>query len=172
VCPAHPAAGVDEHRRSSRATSAVEAGSHERFADPSPLRGRADRQHAEAGLAIFEALNSIQPRYKPYRQALPVEPGALPDAATAAAAHAVLVKLMPDQAKELDAAYQADLAKLPDGPGKAAFFLRFGFTFDTWEVLADALARTVVRPLELPVGVVTALVGVPLFALLLRRTLA
>jgi iron complex transport system permease protein len=36
-------------------------------------------------------------------------------------------------------------------------------------VLADALARTVVRPLELPVGAVTALVGVPLFALLLRR---
>jgi iron complex transport system permease protein len=39
-------------------------------------------------------------------------------------------------------------------------------------VLADAIARTVVRPAELPVGVVTALVGVPLFALLLRRTLA
>lgn len=38
-------------------------------------------------------------------------------------------------------------------------------------VLADALARTVMRPLELPVGVVTALVGVPLFAILLRRTL-
>ncbi|HET8633896.1 MAG TPA: iron ABC transporter permease [Gemmatimonadales bacterium] len=38
-------------------------------------------------------------------------------------------------------------------------------------VLADALARTAMRPLELPVGVVTALVGVPLFALLLRRTL-
>jgi iron complex transport system permease protein len=38
-------------------------------------------------------------------------------------------------------------------------------------VLADAVARTVVRPAELPVGVVTALVGVPLFALLLRRTL-
>jgi iron complex transport system permease protein len=38
-------------------------------------------------------------------------------------------------------------------------------------VLADAVARTVVRPIELPVGVVTALVGVPLFAVLLRRTL-
>jgi iron complex transport system permease protein len=38
-------------------------------------------------------------------------------------------------------------------------------------VLADAVARTVVRPAELPVGVVTALVGVPLFAILLRRTL-
>ena len=39
-------------------------------------------------------------------------------------------------------------------------------------VLADVVARTAVRPLELPVGVVTALIGVPLFALLLRRTLA
>ena len=39
-------------------------------------------------------------------------------------------------------------------------------------VLADALARTIVRPAELPVGVVTAVVGVPLFAVLLRRTLA
>lgn len=38
-------------------------------------------------------------------------------------------------------------------------------------VVADALARSAVAPLELPVGVVTALVGVPLFALLLRRTL-
>ena len=34
-------------------------------------------------------------------------------------------------------------------------------------VLADVVSRTVVRPLELPVGVVTALIGVPLFALLL-----
>jgi iron complex transport system permease protein len=38
-------------------------------------------------------------------------------------------------------------------------------------VLADVVARTAVRPLELPVGVITALIGVPLFALLLRRTL-
>lgn len=37
-------------------------------------------------------------------------------------------------------------------------------------VLCDAVARTVVAPLELPVGVMTALVGVPLFAVLLRRT--
>jgi iron complex transport system permease protein len=39
-------------------------------------------------------------------------------------------------------------------------------------VLADAVSRTAVRPLELPVGVITALIGVPLFAVLLRRTLA
>jgi iron complex transport system permease protein len=36
-------------------------------------------------------------------------------------------------------------------------------------VLADTLARTAVAPRELPVGIVTALVGVPLFMLLLRR---
>jgi ABC-type Fe3+-siderophore transport system permease subunit len=39
----------------------------------------------------------------------------------------------------------------------------------TFLVLADALARTLFAPLELPVGVVTAAVGVPLFAVLLRR---
>jgi iron complex transport system permease protein len=39
-------------------------------------------------------------------------------------------------------------------------------------VLSDVVSRTIVRPLELPVGVITALVGVPLFAMLLRRTLA
>ena len=39
-------------------------------------------------------------------------------------------------------------------------------------VLSDVVSRVVVRPLELPVGVVTALVGVPVFALLLRRSVA
>jgi iron complex transport system permease protein len=48
----------------------------------------------------------------------------------------------------------------------AAFLAGGGFL-----VLADAAARAVVRPVELPVGVVTALVGVPIFALLLRRSL-
>ena len=37
-------------------------------------------------------------------------------------------------------------------------------------VLADALARSIAPPLELPVGVVTALIGVPVFVTLLRRT--
>ncbi len=35
--------------------------------------------------------------------------------------------------------------------------------------LSDTLARVTVAPRELPVGIVTALVGVPVFALLLRR---
>ncbi|HEX2203015.1 MAG TPA: iron ABC transporter permease [Longimicrobium sp.] len=36
-------------------------------------------------------------------------------------------------------------------------------------VLADALARTIAAPTELPIGVVTAFVGVPFFVWLLRR---
>ncbi|MCH8478948.1 MAG: iron ABC transporter permease [Wenzhouxiangella sp.] len=36
-------------------------------------------------------------------------------------------------------------------------------------VLADTLARTVLAPRQLPVGVLTALIGVPLFLLLLNR---
>jgi iron complex transport system permease protein len=39
-------------------------------------------------------------------------------------------------------------------------------------VIADAVARSIAPPVELPVGVITALVGVPLFALLLRRSFA
>ncbi|CAN5723121.1 iron ABC transporter permease [soil metagenome] len=37
-------------------------------------------------------------------------------------------------------------------------------------VLADLAARTVVAPGELPIGVVTAVIGAPFFALLLRRS--
>jgi iron complex transport system permease protein len=37
-------------------------------------------------------------------------------------------------------------------------------------VLADLLARTVLAPVEIPVGVLTALVGGPAFLLLLKRS--
>jgi hypothetical protein len=71
-------------------------------------------------IAVFEALNSISPRYAPYRARLAAEPGAAPDAAVASASHAVLLKLLPTQAKDLDAALQVALATLPESPGKAA----------------------------------------------------
>jgi iron complex transport system permease protein len=41
----------------------------------------------------------------------------------------------------------------------------------TFLLLADTVARTVAAPAELPVGVITALVGVPLFVLLLSRSM-
>lgn len=49
----------------------------------------------------------------------------------------------------------------------AAFIAGGGFL-----VLADLLARSIFRPLELPVGIVTALIGVPIFALQLRKSIA
>jgi len=39
-------------------------------------------------------------------------------------------------------------------------------------VLADTLARTIIAPAQLPVGVLTALAGVPIFLFLLRRSAA
>ncbi|HSB07881.1 MAG TPA: iron ABC transporter permease [Blastocatellia bacterium] len=44
------------------------------------------------------------------------------------------------------------------------------FAGATFLVLADTLARTVIAPRELNIGVVTALVGAPVFIYLLRRT--
>jgi len=37
-------------------------------------------------------------------------------------------------------------------------------------VLADAFARNLFSPRQLPVGVLTALIGVPLFLILLNRS--
>ena len=37
-------------------------------------------------------------------------------------------------------------------------------------LVADTIARTIVSPVELPLGVVTAVIGAPVFVLLLRRT--
>ena len=39
-------------------------------------------------------------------------------------------------------------------------------------IISDTLARTVMSPRQLPVGAITALVGVPLFLILLRRSRA
>lgn len=40
----------------------------------------------------------------------------------------------------------------------------------TFLVLADILARTVIAPAELPIGVVTAFIGAPFFVVILRRS--
>jgi iron complex transport system permease protein len=42
----------------------------------------------------------------------------------------------------------------------------------TLVVIADTVARTIIAPQQLPVGVITAFIGVPLFLILLRRTLS
>jgi len=44
-------------------------------------------------------------------------------------------------------------------------------TGGTFLILADLLARTALAPSEIPIGVITAFVGVPFFLMLLRRSL-
>src|SRR5690349_11090249 len=75
-----------------------------------------------AHVAMFEAVNSIDRRYAPYKAYVEADPQASREAALSAAAHAVLVKssLNPDKAREYEAFHQAVLAKIPDGPAKAA----------------------------------------------------
>lgn len=55
------------------------------------------------------------------------------------------------------------------GPGHRALLPLSALSGAILLLLADTLARTLVSPSELPVGIVTALVGVPFFISLLRR---
>jgi hypothetical protein len=68
--------------------------------------------------AMFDAVNSIVGEFRPYALDLSAS-GASPDAAAAAAAHFVLVRLYPAQQAMLDAAYAASLSGILDGSAKA-----------------------------------------------------
>jgi len=61
------------------------------------------------------------------------------------------------------------LLRLLMGPRHAGLFPCCIFAGGALLLLADSLARTLVSPAELPVGVLTALLGAPLFVSLLRR---
>ena len=69
-------------------------------------------------LAMFEAVNSIEPRYKPYKAKLPATPDISKEAAAVAAAGMVLSKLVPDAAADVKSAATTYLATLPDGDAK------------------------------------------------------
>ena len=77
------------------------------------------RSAAIVHVAMFDAVNSIDRRYTPYRVQLPAAPGTSREAAAAAAAHFALVRLYPDQAKDFDSFYQTSLATVPDGEPKS-----------------------------------------------------
>lgn len=65
--------------------------------------------------SIHDALNAIVRRYEPYTIGLPAVPEANPDVAVAAAARAVLVRLVPDQAALVQSAYAHALEAAPAG---------------------------------------------------------
>lgn len=70
-------------------------------------------------LAIYDAVNAIEGYpSRPYGVTPYVVFPASPEAATAAAAHDVLVALFPGQQADIDAKYAASLATIIDGPAK------------------------------------------------------
>jgi iron complex transport system permease protein len=61
------------------------------------------------------------------------------------------------------------ICRLSLGPDHRLLFpasFLFGGIFLLW---ADVISRTVIAPTEIPVGVITAAIGAPLFVYLLRR---
>jgi hypothetical protein len=69
-------------------------------------------------IAMFEALNAIEPRHAPYQLKLPTDRGASKEAAVASAAHDVLLALHPDQKDALYANLLSSLNDVPDGDSK------------------------------------------------------
>jgi len=78
----------------------------------------AARALAMVHLAIFDSVNAIDRRFTPYAVGTLADPAASPEAAAAAAAHAVLLNLYPGRQTDLDAAYALSLASIPDGASK------------------------------------------------------
>jgi hypothetical protein len=76
-------------------------------APPPPL---GFRTMAMLHTAMFDAVNSIEPRYKPYKVRLAATPDMSQEAAAAAAAAAVLIKLFPDAAADVQSTLTTYLA--------------------------------------------------------------
>jgi hypothetical protein len=95
-----------------KAVSVVQTGT----APPPPT---AFRTMAILHVAMFDAVNSIEPHYQPYKIRLAATPDTSKEAAAAAAAGAVLVKLVPDAAADVQSTLMSYLATLPDGEAKS-----------------------------------------------------
>jgi hypothetical protein len=82
------------------------------------LPPQAERVMATVHVAMFDAINSIERRYLPYREQLPATKDTSKEAAAAAAAAAVLAALFPNAADEMKVALTAYLATTPPGSAK------------------------------------------------------
>jgi hypothetical protein len=79
----------------------------------------AQRVMAMVHTAMFDAVNSIERRYRPYLIQMPADPTTSREAAAAAAAAAVLATIDPKAAGEMKAAIATYLASIPDGAAKS-----------------------------------------------------
>jgi hypothetical protein len=78
----------------------------------------AERIMAMTHVAMFDAVNSIERRYRPYLVQLSSAPHASKEAAAATAAGMVLAGVVPQSMIETRTALAAYLANIPDGPAK------------------------------------------------------
>ncbi len=88
-----------------------------------PFSSEGERVMAMVHVAMFDAVNSIEPRCLPYLVQLPAPSGASIDAAAAAAAGTVLVgapTMSPSAVAAMKAAMAAYLAAMPEGEAKAS----------------------------------------------------
>jgi hypothetical protein len=76
------------------------------------------RTTAIVHIAIYDAVNAIERRDRPYLVETSAASGASPEAAIATAAHDTLAELVPTQQANVDAAYKTSLDRIPDGPAK------------------------------------------------------
>lgn len=79
----------------------------------------AERIMAMVHAAMFDAVNSIEPRYRPYLMQLPANPAASKEAAAAAAAATVLASIDDKTAGEMKTALATYLASMPEGTAKS-----------------------------------------------------
>ena len=79
----------------------------------------AQRMMGMVHAAMFDAVNSIERRYRPYLVQLPADPATSKEAAAAAAAAAVLATIDEKTAGEMKAALASYLASIPDGAAKS-----------------------------------------------------
>jgi hypothetical protein len=85
---------------------------------PAALGPLGVRVYTMMHIAMFDAANSIEREYTPFRVEMSASSGASPEAAAAQAAHDVLVALIPASAGQYHSLLQSRLAALP--PGRAA----------------------------------------------------
>jgi hypothetical protein len=83
------------------------------------LPPQAERVVASVHVAMFDAINSIEPRYRPYRLAVAASKEASKEAAAAVAAGMVLAGLFPEQTEELNSLTAAYLANIPQGTARS-----------------------------------------------------
>jgi hypothetical protein len=89
----------------------------QRNSTPPPLAARA---LAMMHVAIYDAVNSIEPTHQSFRVYVPDSPTTSRESAAAQAAFRVLWELYPNERERLEMSLAASLTRVPDGPAKSA----------------------------------------------------